>query len=297
MSEFKRKKRICFTDFWGDFHHSSNFFTILLKENGYDFEVNNQDCDVEIFSVFGHKHLNCGNNPEEDKRSIYFVGEPHKDPIPGLKLNLTFDHSEEHNNIRVPLWLWYGYNKDTKLTKKNTSPENFCCFVVTSDVPKRTNFCRKLMEYKPVGCGGEVLNNIGGRLGGWSGKSHASGSSDNREKIEWQTKFKFCLAFENSSKPGYVTEKILEAYKSNCIPIYWGSEKIAMDFNPETFINAHDFETEEDLIEYIKKVDTDDELYASFMEKPIYSEFWLDVFNNPQNKYFANIADRIMKDT
>ena len=44
-------------------------------------------------------------------------------------------------------------------------------------------------------------------------------------------------------------------------------ETIDDDFNPETFINAHKFKNNNELIEYIKKVDTDDELYNSFLNK------------------------------
>jgi hypothetical protein len=38
-----------------------------------------------------------------------------------------------------------------------------------------------------------------------------------------------------------------EAYLSNCIPIYLGSPNINNDFNPETFINAADFNSEDEL--------------------------------------------------
>ena len=102
------------------------------------------------------------------------------------------------------------------------------------------------------------------------------------------------VAFENTSKPGYTTEKILEAYKSNCIPIYWGSTSIEDDFNPETFINAHDFDNDDELIDYIKKVDTDETLYNSYFNKPIYSKYWLDIFNDPEETYFKNIASKIL---
>ncbi len=69
-----------------------------------------------------------------------------------------------------------------------------------------------------------------------------------------------------------------------------------MYFNPETFINAHNFNSEDELIEYIKKVDTDDDLYNSFMNKPIYSKQWLERFNDPEESYFKNIAQKIMED-
>ena len=133
--------------------------------------------------------------------------------------------------------------KKMKLEKKES--DDFCCFVYSNNVKYRNEFCIELSNYKKVDCGGSCLNNVGGKV---------------KNKIEFQKKYKFCIAYENSKQPGYVTEKILDSYKSNCIPIYYGSETIKDDFNPETFINANDFDNNNDLIDYIKKVDRDESL-------------------------------------
>ena len=86
----------------------------------------------------------------------------------------------------------------------------------------------------------------------------------------------------------------MDAYRSNCIPIYRGSKTILEDFNPETFINSYDFETETELINYIKKVDNEPELYNSYLNKPVYSKEWLSRFNDPEQKYFKNICNKIL---
>ena len=98
-----------------------------------------------------------------------------------------------------------------------------------------------------VDCGGHYLNNIGGEV---PIGLNCSG------KIEHNNNYKFAMAFESDSYPGYVTEKICDIYKSNCIPIYWGHPDIIKDFNPKTFINANDFTNFDELIDYIIKVDT-----------------------------------------
>ena len=110
----------------------------------------------------------------------------------------------------------------------------------------------------------------------------------------WNT-IKFCIAFEHISYPGYATEKILEAYISNCIPIYYGSETIEDDFNSETFINSNNFKDDNEMIEYIKKVDNNDDLYNSFLNKPIFSKKWLDIMNDPEEKFLKNIAKKIIE--
>lgn len=271
-------KRIQFKDFWRDFNLTNNFFTNLLTKYGYKFKIVNNDPDIIIFSVFGKYSNNIKNKTLV--KNIFYTGEnwAGKSIIKGADLNLTFQDTSNYNNIRLPLWILYLSEKKLYLSKKKS--KNFCCFVYSNNVKHRNDFCKKLSNYKKVDCGGGCLNNVGGKV---------------KNKLEFQKKYKFCIAYENSIQPGYTTEKILQAYQSNCIPIYYGSVSIKEDFNPETFINAHDFKNNNDLINYIKKVDTDESLYNSYMNKPIFSKKWIDIFNDPNETYFRNIAQKIIK--
>ena len=113
-------------------------------------------------------------------------------------------------------------------------------------------------------------------------------------KIEHNNNYKFAIAFENEDYPGYVTEKICDIYKSNCIPIYWGTKEVVKDFNPKTFINATDYANFDDLVEYIIKVDNDEELYNSYFQEPMFSNKWLDAFNDPNKTFYKNLADCII---
>jgi hypothetical protein len=66
-------------------------------------------------------------------------------------------------------------------------------------------------------------------------------------------KYKFSIAFENDLYPGYVTEKIVESYLAGTVPIYRGlfNKEAEEIFNPKAFINAMDFENDEQLIDFI----------------------------------------------
>ena len=271
--EINNLKRIHFRDFWSNFQKKNNYFTILLKKYGYKFEIVDSEPNIIIFSVFGNYRFNLRKNI----KNCFYTGE-NRQIVKNANLNLTFENTSEYNNIRLPLWILYDYNKKMKLEKKES--DDFCCFVYSNNVKYRNEFCIELSNYKKVDCGGSCLNNVGGKV---------------KNKIEFQKKYKFCIAYENSKQPGYVTEKILDSYKSNCIPIYYGSETIKDDFNPETFINANDFDNNNDLIDYIKKVDRDESLYNSYMNKSIFSKKWLDIFNDPNETYFKNIAQKIME--
>ncbi len=65
-------------------------------------------------------------------------------------------------------------------------------------------------NYSRVNSGGKTFNNIGGPI---------------NDKIKIFSNHNFNIAFENSSYPGYVTEKITDAFIANTIPIYWGDKK------------------------------------------------------------------------
>lgn len=50
-------------------------------------------------------------------------------------------------------------------------------------------------------------------------------------------KYAFNLCPENGLYPGYVTEKIPEAFIADCLPITCVDESVSVDFNPEAMIN------------------------------------------------------------
>jgi hypothetical protein len=43
-----------------------------------------------------------------------------------------------------------------------------------------------------------------------------------KDKQKTLKRYNFVLAFENSDFPGYITEKIFDAFKSGAVPLYWG---------------------------------------------------------------------------
>ena len=86
------------------------------------------------------------------------------------------------------------------------------------------------------------------------------------------SKSKFTIAFENESHPGYATEKIIEPLIQGSIPIYWGDTTIAQDFNPDCFINVHDFNSFEEVVERVIEIDNNDDLWKSYIKAPIFKD-------------------------
>ncbi|GAA7279778.1 glycosyltransferase family 10 [Helicobacter pylori] len=132
----------------------------------------------------------------------------------------------------------------------------FASFVASnSNAPKRNAFCDALNSIEPVTGGGAVRNTLGYKVG---------------NKSEFLSQYKFNLCFENSQGYGYVTEKILDAYFSHTIPIYWGSPSVAKDFNPKSFVNVHDFNNFDEAIDYVRYLHTHPNAYLDMLyENPL----------------------------
>ena len=280
-------KRLMFVDFWSNFNpYKSNVFTNLLSKYKYKYTIVSSQPDILIYSVFGNEHQKYSKC-----KRVFYSGE-HKQATdkslqmnPQCHLSLTF-YPTLGKNIRFPYFLWVYLTKkypyDMSMFNIKKKKKRFCSFVYSNNKATfRNKFCLQLSEYKKVACGGKSLNNIGYLV---------------KDKIKFQRDFKFGISFENSTTPGYVTEKILEMYASNSVPIYFGSVNIKDDFNPQTFINGHDFRDYYELINYIKRVDNDDALYQSFFNKPILSLKWRKILSDPNQFYLKDIVGKIYAD-
>ncbi|RKU88032.1 fucosyltransferase, partial [Helicobacter pylori] len=132
----------------------------------------------------------------------------------------------------------------------------FASFVASNpNAPKRNAFYDALNSIEPVAGGGAVKNTLGYNV---------------KNKSEFLSQYKFNLCFENTQGYGYVTEKIIDAYFSHTIPIYWGSPSVAKDFNPKSFVNVCDFKDFDEAIDYIRYLHTHPNAYLDMLyENPL----------------------------
>jgi hypothetical protein len=136
-----------------------------------------------------------------------------------------------------------------------------------------------LSKYKKVHSGGKILNNVGGPV---------------KNKIQFISEFKFTFAFENSSFPGYVTEKVYEPMFVNSIPIYWGSPLVHLDFNTKSFVNHHDYKNDEEVIDRIIELDSDKYKMADLLNETWFTNNQLNQYCNKEllRSFFANIFNQ-----
>jgi hypothetical protein len=256
--------KLDFVDFWPGFNKTNNYFYNLLK-NKYEIEIT-PDPDFVIYSVFGrsYKKYKCIR--------IFYTGENVRPNFKECDYAFTFDHIENNpRHYRLPLYGLYLPAPEALIKKEDYNPETvlrekteFCNFVYSNKkAKKRIDFFHKLSKYKPVASGGKLLNNVGGRV---------------PNKLEFIRKFKFTIAFENFSYPGYTTEKLTEPMLMKSVPIYWGNKLVDKDFNTKSFISYHDYENDEAVIERIIELDRNDDLYLECFKQPYYN-------NNVVNEY------------
>ena len=86
-------------------------------------------------------------------------------------------------------------------------------------------------------------------------------------KNKWEVlpKYKFAICYENNhSQPGYITEKIFDCLRADCVPVYWGAPNIEAYVNPDCFIDRRKFESNEELDAYLSGLTESD--YEKFRE-------------------------------
>ena len=90
-----------------------------------------------------------------------------------------------------------------------------------------------------------------------------------KAKNEIFSKYKFCIAMENSNEVDYVSEKLWQSLQAGCIPVYFGAPNIA-DFLPvpvsQIILNYADFGSPQALSDEMVRISKDDGLYNKFME-------------------------------
>ncbi len=281
-----KKIKIYFTDFWPNFMFEDNYFYDLLKTE-YEVIIDDKNPDLLFHSVYSRNHTKYDSTKVI---KILYTGENYRPNYSDSHYSFSFDYSEDPRNYRLPLWNlflnWfqkpYNPNRDiaylhdinSLLKREKVEKNKFCSFVVSNpNAGKRIDFARKIVKYKMIDCPGRVFNNV----------APINGRGDQKEKVEFLRDYKFNICFENSSHPGYCTEKIIHSMFMNCVPIYWGDPLVNLDFNRDSFLNLHDFETEEEFIQKIIEIDNNDSEYNRILSEPWFIDNKIPDFVQPEN--------------
>jgi hypothetical protein len=277
--------KVSFKDFWAGFNPHDNLL-LKLTEQAYGGKVEvvdprSKNIDLEFRSVFtfGNKlekmisyglgqissnawndyvdrshHGFSRNSKGYTKTTVWYTGENIRAPRGIFDLTLSYDPTDiSESNVYFPVWFfsidWFRTGSNTKqssydindfLVSRNLEPrEKIACAFSSSREPSR------LALYDAVEC--EMrLDKFGSAWG-------------NRiaDKNLLAKNYGLQVCPENDLYPGYVTEKLFEAYASGTIPIWRGLDRDGI-FNKKAFIDCTDLSYSE-LIERIRGL-TDDVL-------------------------------------
>jgi alpha(1,3/1,4) fucosyltransferase len=268
--------RIGFLDMWEGFDATDNFFVDALRslETGYDIQGVKDVHNIQLLirGPFGSEWT--GVDPSVP--NVMFSGERVPPGIyhdERISLFLTHNPLENERQMRLPLWPlfldWFG-KLETFPTRASRNPnclpvvgafksevvngrKDFCAFVVSNPTNIDRNMAfHALNKWRPVHSAGAFLNNIGGPIP----CSYGGGGGGDQAKVAYLRDHEYCLCYENSVAPGYVTEKLLHAKLAGCIPLYRGPVEAAQDFDPEGFVQIQDGE---DIVEVVKALELDPE--------------------------------------
>ncbi|WP_310423590.1 glycosyltransferase family 10 domain-containing protein [Chamaesiphon sp. VAR_48_metabat_135_sub] len=258
------KIKIAFCDFPGLFNPTK--IQSLLRQR-FDIEVTNEDPDYVIYSIFGHEFIKY-----ENAVRIFFVGENVRPDFNLCDYAFTYDwltFGDRH--FRAPNFVLYDQYLDICARQYSQiesiqAKSKFCNFIYTNNQghPIRDLLFWKLSEYKQVDAAGAHLNNIPqiglAYTGDWSA-----------DKIEFQKHYKFTIACENSSSPGYTTEKLIHALCADTIPIYWGDPEVGQVFNTDRFIDLNSLSLAE-AVHRVREIDSNDALFMEIVSRPFFKD-------------------------
>jgi hypothetical protein len=275
------KHYIYINSFWEGFVNKTNGIHIEYFENifkntiiGY-FKITDDIniANVLFESVFGDTLINI----KKWKYTIQYSGEPYK-YIPD-NYTITLDSEYSANNIiDLPLCVYYinannHFNRLLSRAPIHQVPSKFCCFIVSNGQCKtRNQIFSFLNSYKKVDSYGKYENNMNEVISYpyWS-----------EEFIHFMGQYKFIICFENTKKGTYITEKIVNPYLANSIPIYWGTHHVKNLFNNESFLFLEN-ESNDSYITLLNKIielDQNDEKYLNMLNQTVFSSYNLEYWN------------------
>ena len=258
-----------------DFPPQSRAFFLDLLSPHYDFTFEDTP-DFLFYSHIGHRHrlYNC--------IKIFHTQEkywPNWKECDYAAVSVLVD---DPRSAYLPIYAFDG--RPEKLVRTSVpdpvtvraSKPHFCsllCAYVDRTVRRREQFFHALNRLRKVDSAGRALNNTGYRL---------PPGDRYQVKVNWLAGYRFNLAFENTRRAGWCTEKLVDPLHVNTIPIYWGDPRVKDYFNPESYIRRDDFSSDEELADYVLHVDDTPELYARYIRATPFHD------NRPNSAYDRN---------
>lgn len=242
-----KKIKIGLTNFWqGAFQDDFwNFFVHQVFSGNFSFVHDLNQADIVLSSVFGNVY-----SPRE--KTISLIGENHRPNFFRCAYALSCDADTwDGRNFQLPFWYtrlaWPGFSfvkpsQDPLFNHGYEPPipiesllfrrapldaghtRKFCAIIAGNPEALRTNLYLFLNGYKEVDGYGNMFS-----------------KPLKDSKFNILKNYKFSLCPENSLYPGYVTEKLFDAWVGGTLPVYHGYVQDSPMINRACFVNYYDY--------------------------------------------------------
>ena len=170
---------------------------------------------------------------KNDELNVWYTGENTRPPLDSdWDAILSFETDNYiPRNIYLPFWAT-RFGKSVKEAREiqlnftryrevSIKKSNFACAIISNPQPTRMLAIDEISKIGTVDLFGSVFKN---RI---------------ESKKDILKKYNFNICFENDLYPGYVTEKIFDAWREFAIPIWWGIDSAGY-INQQALINFAD---------------------------------------------------------
>ncbi|MBO7484740.1 MAG: hypothetical protein J6T84_01595 [Spirochaetaceae bacterium] len=263
--------------------------------------------DIEFFSVWDSPSKALKSKA---KCKIFYTGEcVHSDVYPEFRvfenhlldsvdLSMGFDYLNKPNYIRYPLWILYYFNKKPVFSK-----DEIKSFVdnINSIHYEKSRDIALIVRHDRHGSREKLLNALSSSVsvcaaGEWHHNDDSLWNEFKNDKKAYLDQFKFNICTENFDYPGYVTEKLFQAFYSDCIPVYWGSgnkpEPEVINYDAVIFYNP---DKPDEAAEKIQTLLKNPSLYEEFRKQPKLLDSSVDYIyelNMHTRELFENMAEK-----
>jgi len=266
--------RVWFCDFWQDFEPRTSPIYKKLEEM-YSIKLDSVKPELLFYSTEGYDFLkyNC--------MRVFYTREQVAPDFDLADYAIGFERMSFNDRyLRYPYYMYYLEKKgkltdflsfqEDKLVKKNTS----ISFVYSNSVSitDRKLFFEFFNDNFIVSSAGNYLNNTG---------------FVTEDKNLFESNHSFSLVIENCNYPGYITEKIIDAYISNSVPIYFGAPDVLLDFNADSLILIRNYDSLGEAKNFIDELMGDSNKYYNILRNKRINES-NHLFDKDQLKFFLS---------